>query len=98
MPARASHTRPAEPDLSRIVSRISSAYFMRSLRLLADLHYGEIVTAIVCQAIATSNTAHVDQADEGVHFGGVDSSPSAALRRPLNILTSSESLRITFET
>lgn len=94
----ASRARSLEPDLSRIVSRISSTYFMRTLRLIADFHDGEVITALIFQAIVTANTAHLDQADEGQRYAGIDSPPPDDLRRPVSILALSQGLGLPFET
>jgi hypothetical protein len=86
------------PDLSRVVARISSAYFLRSLRLLADFHDADIITAAVFLSIIVANTEHLDQRDHGGRPPGTDGPVPDAMRRPVSILAISESLGLPFET
>ncbi len=88
----------SEQDLSRIVSRISSTYFMRTLRLIADFHKGEVLDAIIFQAIVTANTAHLDQPDQESRYAGINSPPPDDLRRPVSVLALSDGLGLPFET
>ena len=46
----------------------------------------------------TANTAHLDQADQGIRFAGIDSPPPDELRRPVSVLAISEGLGLSFET
>lgn len=88
----------AQPDVSRAATRIGSTYLMRSLRLIADFHGGELLTAIVFQAIVTANTAHFDEGDKGPRYAGIDSPPPDEARRPISVLAISQGLGLPFET
>ncbi len=83
--------------LTRAVARISNEYVLRSLRLLTDLHGGEFITAIVCQAIIAANTAHLaDQLEAAASWG--HSLPPDSVRKPVSILAVAGSLGLPFET
>jgi hypothetical protein len=82
-------------ELVRAVARASNEYVLRTLRQLTDLHGGEFVTAIICQAIITANTAHLaDQPD----LAGETGLPPDAVRKPVSILAIAGSLGLPFET
>ena len=80
------------------MARLSTNYVLRSLRLLADLHDGELMTGIVGQAIIAANTAHLDNAaDPARRYAGRDLPPDE-MRRPVSVLALSASLGLPFET
>jgi hypothetical protein len=83
-------------ELVRAVSRASNEYILRVLRQLTDLHGGEFITAIVCQAIITANTAHL--ADHGDALTKEAGLPPDELRKPVSILAIAGSLGLPFET
>ncbi|MGA0602074.1 hypothetical protein ACO2Q3_15315 [Caulobacter sp. KR2-114] len=83
-----------EQDLSRVATRLSSDYFFRALGLISSLHGGDITAAIIWQAIVTANTAHLDAGD----YRGSEASPPDDLRRPVSVLSLSQSLGMPFET
>lgn len=86
------------PDQSRMVARISSDYFLRTLSLMAEFHDGDIIKAIVFQCILAANTSHLDQTDEGARFSGVEGPPPDEMRRPVSALAISQALGMPFET
>ncbi|MBS0409956.1 MAG: hypothetical protein JSR86_08585 [Proteobacteria bacterium] len=86
------------PDQSRVVARISSDYFLRTLALMAEFHGGDIIKAIVFQAVVAANTSHLDQAGDGARFSGIDSAPPDEMRRPVSALAISQALGMPFET
>jgi hypothetical protein len=81
-------------ELARAVARATSDYLLRALRQLTDLHQGELITAIVCQAIIAANTAHLN------HPGcaALAKLPPDEMRRPISILSLAGSLGLPFET
>jgi len=85
---------PQRAELARAVARVTSDYVLRMLRLLCDLHGGELITAIVCQAIIAANTARLN--DRGC--AAPDMVPPDELRRPISILSLAGSLGLPFET
>jgi hypothetical protein len=87
-----------QTDQSRLVARLSSDYFLRALRLMADLHDGELLTGIIFQAIIAANTAHLEQTGEGARHAGNDSVPPDDLRKPVSVLGVSGALGLPFET
>lgn len=91
-------TPPDEDELSRVVTRISSAYFMRSLQLIASLLDGEVLTSLIFQAIVTANTQHLDGTAAPEGYRGDGAPPPDDLRRPISVLALSNSLGLPFET
>lgn len=87
-----------EADQSRVVARLSSDYFLRALRLMADVHDGELITGIIFQAIIAANTSHLDQTSEGARHAGNESVPPDELRKPVSVLGVSGALGLPFET
>ncbi|HEY3800226.1 MAG TPA: hypothetical protein VGL58_17905 [Caulobacteraceae bacterium] len=86
-----------ETSVARIAARLSSEYVLRVLKLIADLHDGDILAAIITQAIIGANTAHLDTRDgDGARFAGAP--PPDELRRPISVLALSRSLGMPFET
>lgn len=85
--------------LTRRVSRVSNDYLLRALRLLTDIHHGDIVDAIICQAIIAANTGHLndtrDPLDEAPGSAGL---PADGARKPISILALAGSLGLPFET
>ena len=88
------------PDVSRAVARLSSEYVLRALRLLTDIHGGDLLTAIIGQAIIAANTAHLvdGRSSEPPRFAGRSEPPPDELRRPVSVLAIAESLGLPFET
>lgn len=83
-----------EQDLSRVAARLAADYFFRALSLISGLHNGDIMAAIIWQAIVAANTAHLDSAE----YTGAAASPPDDLRRPVSVLSLSQSLGMPFET
>jgi hypothetical protein len=85
--------------LARRVSRVSNDYLLRALRLLTDIHHGDMVDAIICQAIIAANTGHIiDARDPGEETPGAAGLPIDAQRKPISILALAGSLGLPFET
>jgi hypothetical protein len=87
------------PELVRAAARISVNYVLRCLKLITDLHEGELLNAIICQAIIGANTRRLtSSADaEGLDFDATGLPPDAA-RKPISILALAGSLGLPFET
>lgn len=83
-----------EQDLSRVAARLSADYFLRALGLISALHDGDITAAIIWQAIVSANTAHLDTNE----YAGTQAPPPDDLRRPVSVLSLSQSLGMPFET
>lgn len=83
-----------EQDLSRVAARLAGDYFFRALGLISALHNGDIMAAIIWQAIVTANTAHLDSGE----YAGTRTPPPDDLRRPVSVLSLSQSLGMPFET
>lgn len=104
MPTNAAPTpkedRPAAHglDQSRAVARLSSDYFLRTLALMSEFHEGDIIKAIVFQAIVAANTAHLDQSPDGARYTAADNAPPDDLRRPVSALAIAQALGMPFET
>lgn len=90
---------PPRADLARSVARLSTEYVLRLLRLLTDMQDGELLTAIIGQAIIAANTSHLNEAaDPERRFAGRMDLPPDELRRPISVLALSASLGLPFET
>ena len=89
----------AETDVARLVGRFSSEYMLRLLQLLTELHGGDLMTAIITQAIIAANTAHLDtRTADGPRYASLAQAPPDAVRRPISVLALSRSLGLPFET
>jgi DNA-binding Lrp family transcriptional regulator len=92
---------PAEetdPALARIIARLSAAYLLRALQLLAETS-GDIRAGIIAQTIVTANTAHLDARDgEGMRYAGLAETTPDALRKPISIARLAGSLGLPYET
>ena len=97
-PAQARAALDEDLALARLVGRLSAAYLLRTVGLLAET-YGDIRTGILAQTIVVANTAHLDtRAGDGRRYAGVDENPPDALRRPISVARLAESLGRPFET
>ena len=92
------HQPQLEVDQSRAVARLSTDYFLRALRLMADVHEGELITGIIFQAIIAANTSHLEQTADGARHAGNDSVPPDELRKPVSVLGIAGALGLPFET
>jgi hypothetical protein len=89
----------ASPDVTRAAARISANYLLRCLRLITDLHQGELLNAIICQAIIGANTRHLNDPADAVRLGFDDTGlPPDVVRKPISILALADSLGLPFET
>jgi DNA-binding Lrp family transcriptional regulator len=98
LPAHARAAPDADLAFARLVGRLSAAYLLRTVVLLAET-YGDIRTGILAQTIVVANTAHLDtRAGDGRRYAGVDENPPDQLRRPISVARLAESLGRPFET
>ncbi len=88
----------SEVDYARLVGRLSGDYILRSLLLIASLQGGDIVAAIIAQAIGAANIGHLEQTGEGAQFAGMGETPPDAVRRPISVLALAGTLGLPFET
>jgi hypothetical protein len=100
-PAEAAKTKAsAKPDAAavdaRLVARITTEYMLRVLRLITEAHDGELLTAIIAQAIIAANTGHLRR-PEGLPLSE-PWLPADELRRPISIHALAGSLGLPFET
>lgn len=83
----------------RLIARLSGEYILRSLRILADFHDGDLIDAIICQAILSANTAHLEGNGVGQGLPPCDGLPPPDhRRRPVSVLRLAGALGIPFET
>jgi hypothetical protein len=88
----------SEVVLARSVARVTSAYILRALELLARRD-GDIRAGIVEQTIFTANTAHLDtRPSEGLRYAAIDDPPPDEVRRPVSIARLADSLGLPYET
>jgi hypothetical protein len=84
---------------TRIASRLSGEYIMRSLRLLTEWSGGDVLTVLVTMAVAQANTAHLDEGGgPGAAFADTGTPPPDELRRPVSVLTVAAALGLPYET
>ncbi|HEX3917273.1 MAG TPA: hypothetical protein VHW60_08035 [Caulobacteraceae bacterium] len=87
------------PELTRAVARLSANYLLRCLRLVTDLHQGELLNAIICQAIIGANTRHLTHPTDAERQGFDETGlPPDEARKPISILALADSLGLPFET
>ena len=86
-------------DVSRAVARLSTDYVLRTLRLLSDIYDGDLLSAIVGQAIIAANTAHLANGGGGPQpYAGRAEAPPDEARRPVSVLAVADALGLPFET
>lgn len=84
---------------ARAAVRLSDEYFLRTLRIIADLTGGELITAIVYRAVVAGNIGYLDgRAVEAALYSDVETAPPDHLRRPVSILSVSGALGMPYET
>ncbi|HWA59838.1 MAG TPA: DeoR family transcriptional regulator [Caulobacteraceae bacterium] len=81
---------------ARAAARLSNDYLLRTVRLLVDLHRGELLRAVILQAISAANTSHVDR--KGPLEPGAEPVPPDSARRPVSVSAVSQGLGLPFET
>jgi hypothetical protein len=86
---------PLNPRGARAAVRLSDEYFLRTLRLIADLTGGELITAIVYRAVEAGNIGYLDGR---ALYSDVETAPPDHLRRPVSILSVSGALGMPYET
>ncbi len=91
------HSDVAPPPNVRALLRVGNEYFLRTLDRLAVMH-GDIVSALVFNAIWTANVKHITNSGANSNFGSMDDIPPDSVRRPISVLALSSSLRIPYET
>lgn len=79
---------------ARAVARISSDYLLRTIHLLKEAHGGNLLDALIFQAIAQANVAHL----HGPETLRWSHPPSDDQRRPVSILAIATGLGLPFET
>jgi hypothetical protein len=88
-----------ENDKARIATRLSSDYFIRSLRLLSEWAGGDVMTSLISLAIIQGNIGHLDRSGgPGGDFADPSTPPPDELRRPVSVLSISEALGLPYET
>jgi len=85
-------------DSARVAARLGSAYVLRTLALLAQLHGGDLLTAIIVLRINAANVAHFDAAGGQSAFPGNATPPPDSARRPISVTRLARSLGLPFET
>lgn len=85
---------PDPDDLARAAVRLSADYLLRSLQLVIGLANGEVVTGLVAMAISQANVGHL----AGSTDEHQDAIPPDGVRRPVSVLSLSQSLGLPYET
>lgn len=100
-PSDASASTPSHThDLgeARAAARISADYLLRTIRLLMDAHDGNVLDALIFQAIAQANVAHLRPAVDAAAGQALPGPPPDDQRRPVSILAVATGLGLPFET
>lgn len=79
---------------ARAVARISSDYLLRTVQLLKEAHDGNLLDALIFQAIAQANVGHL----QGPETLRSPDPPPDDQRRPVSILAIATGLGLPFET
>lgn len=87
----------ADGDMTRLIGRLSTDYLLRSLRLVADAHDGDLLLGVISAAIVSANTAHL-RPEESARYSALDSPPDDDARRPVSINALAGMLGLPFET
>lgn len=92
-------TLAADAAKCRTAVRLSTDYFLRSAQLMSSHANGGLLTAVILRAIVAANTGHLDDDPEtSARYASLDSVPPDELRRPVSVLSLSQSLGLPFET
>ena len=84
---------------ARAAVRLSDEYFLRALRIIAELTGADMVTAIVFRAVVAGNIGYLEgQESEAALYADLDTVPPDHLRRPVSILSVSGTLGLPYET
>ncbi|HWA61981.1 MAG TPA: hypothetical protein VG939_11440 [Caulobacteraceae bacterium] len=84
---------------ARLAARLTTKFLLRSLKLVSDLHDGEMLTAIIASAIVDANTALIDSnLQPGGPYADLADPPPNEARRPVSVLAVADSLGLPFET
>jgi prepilin-type processing-associated H-X9-DG protein len=84
---------------ARAAVRLSDEYFLRALRIVADLTEGDMITAIVFRAVVAGNIGYLDgHTAEAALYADLETVPPDHLRRPVSILSVSGALGLPYET
>ena len=89
----------ADAALGRVAARLSTLYFLRFAKMIADQAGGDLIEALVMHAIMAGNIGYLDQdpANAG-KFSALDDVPPDAMRRPISVLAVAGSVGIPYET
>lgn len=90
--------RPPSGDKARVASRLGADYLLRSLQTLAELADGELLTAVISLAIVQANIGYIDRGGAGRSFDSSHTVPPDEIRRPVSVLSLSQSLGLPYET
>ena len=83
----------------RLISRISTEFFLDTAVSCAEFFKGELLTGLVFMAILRENTRHIDHASpEAKTYSAMASPPPDKLRQPVTIYVVAKVLGLTYET
>lgn len=89
----------ADSKQQRLVVRIATDFFLRSLEISSSLQGRDMVRTIVFMTILQANVAHLTYDQELAHrYAGVADMPPDSERRPITAHALAESLSVPYET
>lgn len=88
-----------DPEKARLITRISQSYVLRALQLVAELHGGDFLRAIIATTIVAANVGHINnRRGGGERYETLQDPPPDSERRPVSVSAISKALGIPFET
>jgi hypothetical protein len=89
----------AESDHARVAVRLSSDYFLRSLQLIREMSWGDLMTGVVALAITQGNVGHLDRSPTpDSPYANLRDVPPDELRRPVSVLSIASTVGLPYET
>ena len=83
----------------RLVSRVTTDYFLKYADLIAQRFNGNFLRGFIFLAVVQGSIEHIDHASEtSLAYAGLDTAPPNSLRRPVPINSISASLGLPYET
>jgi hypothetical protein len=86
------------PGNAGAVLRATSEFYLRGVESVAATLNGDIFKSFVFSAMWVANVQHLTNSAANMTYGAFDNIPPDELRRPVSVLSISQSLRIPYET
>jgi hypothetical protein len=86
------------PAYAGAVLRATSEFYLRGVESVASTLSGDIFKSFVFSAMWVANVQHLTSSSANMTYGAFNNIPPDGLRRPVSVLSISQSLRIPYET